>query len=151
MGPSGTSPSTAVLTGGDNSAQAADASVAQLSLPTAVVGAPFVDREFPVGGAALGGGSCGTTRPVWKRPSEFLRPADGAPVLFAADPSPGDVLEGALGNCFFIAAVSVLCQRPDMVRALFMPGGAENTADRSGRYAVRFFRDGKWHLERNRS
>jgi len=145
--PSGTSPSAEVLTGGDNSAQgcaAADASVAQLSPPTAVVGAPFVDREFPVGGAALGGGSCGTTRPVWKRPSEFLRPADGAPVLFATDPSPGDVLEGALGNCFFIAAVSVLCQRPDMVRALFMPGGAENTADRSGRYAVRFFRDGKW-------
>jgi hypothetical protein len=49
-----------------------------------------------------------TVFPVWLRPSEFSLVAGSAErpqVLFEDDPTPGDVLEGAIGDCFFIAAV----------------------------------------------
>ena len=133
---------------------------------------PFTDDEFPANERALEGGRCSCPAPpVWLRPHEIACARHGgnesirAQVhvpLFTRDPQPGDAVEGALGNCFFIAAVSVLCQRPEMVRALFPDDPSASTGassgpatgagvdsaakvpGKTGMYRVRFFHDGRW-------
>jgi hypothetical protein len=84
--------------------------------------------------------------PVWIRPAEICSansPTDGdhlVPTLFDGDPTPGRVLEGQLGDCFFIAAVSLLCQRPEIVRSLF----AWQELQSCGAMVCKFFHGGQW-------
>jgi hypothetical protein len=80
----------------------------------------------------------GTAPPPARRFTPRPELETALPVLFAVDPSPGDAIEGALGDCFFIAAVSVLCQQPRLIRQLFV----EQELQPSGRQRVRLFQVG---------
>lgn len=48
----------------------------------------------------------------------------------------GGLVQGALGDCWFLSALSVVAQRPDLVRRLLLPG--------KNAHAVRLFLDGEW-------
>ena len=80
---------------------------------------------------------------LWKRPSEWME--DGAtPVLFAADPTPSTIVQGAIGDCYFIAAVSLLAgqQAGSTIRSLFV----DTETSAQGVYTCRFFHNGAWKV-----
>jgi Ca2+-binding EF-hand superfamily protein len=61
------------------------------------------------------------------------------PVLFADDVQPSCACPGKFANEWFIAALNVLLAKPQIIKALFLSTGQEQS---HGRYCVRFFKDG---------
>ena len=71
--------------------------------------------------------------------------------------APGDVRQGGLGDCYFLGALSTLSTDegllfdifpdiPDDLRVEALGGEeGEQQYNHEGVYAVRFFREGKWH------
>lgn len=76
----------------------------------------------------------------WKR----LNVAQGFTLVHGAFDA-DDVLQGAIGDCWFVAALSVLSQRPDLVSRLFVDLGDPNIGV-DGSYRLRLFMDGAWQL-----
>lgn len=76
----------------------------------------------------------------WKR----LGRAQGFTLVHGAFDA-DDVLQGAVGDCWFMAALSVLAQRPDLVSRLFVDLGKPDIGA-DGRYRIRLFMDGQWKL-----
>ncbi|CAL1138268.1 unnamed protein product, partial [Cladocopium goreaui] len=52
-----------------------------------------------------------------------------------------DLLQGAVGDCWFLSALAVVAQRPDLILRLFK-GQTETRQD--GCYVVQLFLDGRW-------
>eukprot|EP01112_Ceratiomyxa_fruticulosa_P012898 TRINITY_DN3595_c0_g1_i7.p1 TRINITY_DN3595_c0_g1~~TRINITY_DN3595_c0_g1_i7.p1 ORF type:complete len:933 (-),score=213.16 TRINITY_DN3595_c0_g1_i7:288-3086(-) len=105
----------------------------------------FVDTEFPP-----------TTLSLWHNPydapdaEEILQPVnwrrltDMAPaqasVFQASGPKPSDIVQGGIGTCFLISALSVLsAMRPDIIQDIFVASDVSK-----GVYAVRYWKDGEW-------
>lgn len=78
----------------------------------------------------------------WLRPSEFVvRLTDGkSPQLFVDGADAGDVIQGALGDCWFLSALSTVASRKDLLRNLF----ASTEYASQGIYTIRFFKNGRW-------
>ena len=57
----------------------------------------------------------------WLRPSEFVpRLTDGkSPQLFVDGAEAGDIVQGDLGDCWFLSALSTVASRTDLLRNLF--------------------------------
>lgn len=77
---------------------------------------------------------------TWKRPREFLPPGQ-VPQLFDASISPDDVGQGELGDCYLLSALSVLAERPECIRALFV---TERNRPDLGLFVVRLCVQGHW-------
>ncbi|CAI2385872.1 unnamed protein product [Moneuplotes crassus] len=75
--------------------------------------------------------------PVWKRPIEFM---DGRPHLFYDDPEPNDINQGALGDCWFLAAMASLAESPAMIKRLFL----HQEYNEYGIYQLRICKNGEW-------
>eukprot|EP00163_Fabomonas_tropica_P001464 TRINITY_DN110_c0_g1_i1.p1 TRINITY_DN110_c0_g1~~TRINITY_DN110_c0_g1_i1.p1 ORF type:complete len:1356 (+),score=541.37 TRINITY_DN110_c0_g1_i1:948-5015(+) len=101
---------------------------------------------------------------AWKRPTQFIpkpsRPppldgeeeeeeepeeeededgeGSGAPALFKDDVAPGDVIQGGLGDCYFLGALSVMATKPDLLKGIFVGEDQE-----LGYYQCRFHRFGE--------
>lgn len=83
-------------------------------------GLPFEDDDFPADASSLNpqtGSNWGEI--VWVRPKDTF--AGPSPILFD-EPSPDDVRQGALGDCYFLSSLSVLAERPELIRFLFECG-----------------------------
>jgi calpain-15 len=85
---------------------------------------------------------------MWLRPSEIRDEVTatygaGAPwKLFRDDPRADDVKQGAVGNCWFLGALSILAhQNPKLIRSLF-PFNQEYSDQ--GVYLIRLCKDGLW-------
>lgn len=101
--------------------------------------------------------SCGHKQPLLEvglRPSGWLRPADirddrtmqksTVPwSVFRGDPRPDDSVQGAVGNCWFVCALSVLAQvAPQTLRTCFVT----QDLNPAGVYRLRLNAEGVWHV-----
>lgn len=77
---------------------------------------------------------------VWRRATEFLNPSNLQ--VFSGGITPADIRQGALGNCYFLSALSCLCEEPSRIENLFLTKKA-NTA---GVYGVRMCINGDWKV-----
>ena len=78
----------------------------------------------------------------WLRPSQFVpRLTEGkSPQLFVDGAEAGDVIQGALGDCWFLSALCTVASRKDLLRNLF----ASTEHASQGIYTIRFFKNGRW-------
>ena len=95
----------------------------------------FADITFPAGEESIGGKDKHVKR--WRRAREV---AGDNGVLFLEGAASGDVVQGELGDCYFLGALSIVATRYELFRRLFVPTGLGSI----GVYTVRFYKDGQW-------
>ena len=61
--------------------------------------------------------------------------------LFVGGSGSGDIVQGSLGDCWFLGALSVLATRPELLADLFFKGATYKDV---GLFCVRFFKDNAW-------
>jgi len=94
------------------------------------------DSSFPPNRKSLGSVSVSISE--WKRPCEIVQNPD----LFVDGVDEGDVVQGALGNCWFLSALSVLAQEGiKKIESLFVCA-----QPKLGFYGLRFFKDNEWRV-----
>uniref|UniRef100_A0A6S9I198 Calpain catalytic domain-containing protein n=1 Tax=Heterosigma akashiwo TaxID=2829 RepID=A0A6S9I198_HETAK len=76
----------------------------------------------------------------WNRINSLEVAGCDAPKTFLDGTEPGDVVQGALGNCWFVSALSVLASRQMLLRNVIV---SDKNAAR-GIYTLKFFKGGKW-------
>mmetsp|Transcript_60622 Transcript_60622/g.195284 ORF Transcript_60622/g.195284 Transcript_60622/m.195284 type:complete len:504 (-) Transcript_60622:111-1622(-) len=105
--------------------------------------APFADEDFPAGPSSVGqtegdtaSGVVGESAGGW----EHLAVLAGEGGSLFKDIRPNDVMQGMLGNCWFLAACASVASYPGWVRQIF----SKNPELRpDGRYEVRLYHPGK--------
>lgn len=96
--------------------------------------APFMDSNFSPSAQILGKHAAKVTS--WRRPVEIV----GSPALFVDGVDEGDVIQGALGNCWFLGALSVVAAGgTSFIEQSFLASDFQG-----GRHVCRFFKNGKW-------
>lgn len=109
----------------------------------------YNDRYFPPNSKSLGkvGGddanqSSGKTKSdiAWVRASEFSK--SGTMQLFGEKVNPMDICQGALGDCWLLAAMACMAEHPGAIQALFR----SRVRDPRGHYKLRLFHaaSGRW-------
>jgi len=79
---------------------------------------------------------------------DFARFPEGSE-LYRDGFTPSDISQGSLGDCYFLSAIAVLCDKPHLFRKVFcVPHGVSEKAAEAlklkhGIYAMRFWKNGK--------
>jgi hypothetical protein len=57
----------------------------------------------------------------WLRPSQFMVGGAKDFKVFIADPSPNQINQGSLGDCYFLSALAAISSRkPEVIKRLFI-------------------------------
>eukprot|EP00439_Symbiodinium_sp_Y106_P076683 s1128_g15.t2 len=99
----------------------------------------FIDAEFFPDDAALFKQPWSQDNPcvVWKRPSEFCD--KGEIRVFSDSITPCDIHQGALGDCWYLAALAAVAEQPQLIRELF----SSDKHSSLGVYEVSCFKNGQ--------
>ncbi|KAL3848425.1 hypothetical protein ACJMK2_019283 [Sinanodonta woodiana] len=105
----------------------------------------FYDTEFPPEDRSLFYSSGKLAGVVWKRPKQIC----SNPKLFVEGASSGDVTQGRLGNCWFVAASSCLAQYKELWNRVIPDADSQEWNENKpenyqGIFHFRFWRYGKW-------
>uniref|UniRef100_A0A2P2I930 Calpain family cysteine protease containing protein n=2 Tax=Hirondellea gigas TaxID=1518452 RepID=A0A2P2I930_9CRUS len=97
----------------------------------------FVDSEFPPNDTSIGLTDKGyfSDKICWKRATEIHPPNSS---LFDAGIHPTDVVQGGLGDCWFLASIACLAERPNLIKRIFKT----QTVNNEGKYVLHFYKDG---------
>jgi len=98
-------------------------------------GGKYEDPEFPASQQSIGGKKVEGI--IWKRPHEIC----SNPQLFVDGVSSGDVIQGALGDCWFLGALAVVATRIDLIKEIIV-----STNPQHGFYQFRFYKNGEWNV-----
>ena len=74
---------------------------------------------------------------TWKRSTEFM---DQSQMAVFRDIEPNDIRQGSLGDCYFLCCLSVLAERPKLVKRLFIT----EEPNQAGCYAIWLNANGSW-------
>ena len=74
----------------------------------------------------------------WKRPHEIYT-GEGKPMMMKEGLTPGDVKQGALGDCWLLGSFLCLATNPEMLANLIVHDGIE-----FGYAVFQFFKNGRW-------
>lgn len=109
---------------------------------------PFIDDSFPPCERSL---YSSTGRPAmpypvsrWRRPHQLNFPSSNRNdiTVFSSNPSPTDISQGILGNCWLLSALAVLAEKPELVKRVMVT----RQLCEEGAYQVRLCKDGMWTM-----
>jgi calpain-15 len=105
---------------------------------------PFVDDSFPPVPKSLYYKPNKSNESVvskWLRPNDIKMDADSS-LNWAVfrNPSPADITQGILGNCWLLSSLAVLAEREDLVKKVIVT----REISEHGLYQVRLCKDGNW-------
>uniref|UniRef100_A0A915PW01 Calpain catalytic domain-containing protein n=1 Tax=Setaria digitata TaxID=48799 RepID=A0A915PW01_9BILA len=113
---------------------------------------PFIDDSFPHSKKSIGNliidERFGNTQLnaddfIWLRPQNIYT-KDGRRYRWSIflDPKPSDIEQGCLGNCWFLSALAVIAERPDILDQIFLT----KIYNPWGVYQIRLCVDGHWQV-----
>ncbi|XP_061165136.1 calpain-D-like [Saccostrea echinata] len=103
----------------------------------------FIDDSFPPISRSI---FINQDKPFIKTPIQWLRPTEIGNEKdkweVCKTPLPNDISQGQLGNCWFLSALAVLAERPELVKNIILT----KTYCPQGAYQVRLCKDGIWQI-----
>ncbi|KAK3859138.1 hypothetical protein Pcinc_034716 [Petrolisthes cinctipes] len=102
----------------------------------------FCDDEFPAENSSIFFSSREEPGVVWKRPNELQE----EPQLFVDGVSRRDVVQGALGDCWFLSSCAAVARKSKLIERVIPPDQALYGEKYTGLIVCRFWRFGEWVL-----
>ncbi|MCP9264424.1 Calpain-D [Dirofilaria immitis] len=113
---------------------------------------PFIDDSFPHSKKSIGdfiidrrldNKKLNANDLIWLRPQDIYT-KDGRRYRWSVflDPMPSDIEQGCLGNCWFLSALAVIAERPDILDQIFLT----KIYNPWGVYQIRLCIDGHWKV-----
>jgi len=104
----------------------------------------FVDDQFIPSTRSIDRESANASNYEWLRIGEITSHNDDSKTEWTvmSNPHPNDIEQGALGDCWFLAALTLITERPRMLSHILLT----STVNKEGVYLVRICHNGWWKI-----